>query len=199
MLIKVNQFDNSKFGGGNMGVLYESTFFLGIGLLGISIAVYIFAVTLLDKGLRVASKEINEAAEKKKERYDFVMDALKDKLKEAETNNSSEQLVKEFSADIKELRKQDKSFVSRFSSAIQKPNLLTTTSVVTIPGISYLLAIAFSIWGQYSAATDQSHNWFDFWFIVVLLLIGIYFLYKTLRAIEDITIATIKETNKHIS
>jgi len=182
-----------------MGVLYESTFFLGIGLLGISIAVYIFAVTLLDKGLRVASKEINEAAEKKKERYDFVMDALKDKLKEAETNNSSEQLVKEFSADIKELRKQDKSFVSRFSSAIQKPNLLTTTSVVTIPGISYLLAIAFSIWGQYSAATDQSHNWFDFWFIVVLLLIGIYFLYKTLRAIEDITIATIKETNKHIS
>ena len=88
---------------------------------------------------------------------------------------------------------------SKAVSAISRLNLLTSTSVVFLPGIAYLFAIGVSIWGRYTAEMNQKTNWVMLVLVSLALIFGIVYLYKAIRAIEDISINALKENNKRLS
>jgi uncharacterized membrane protein HdeD (DUF308 family) len=66
-------------------------------------------------------------------------------------------------------------------------NLLSFTNAVAFPCLFFLLAIASSIFGRYDIESQNKSNWLLVVIAVISILCGIYFLVKTLKAIEEVS------------
>ena len=104
---------------------------------------------------------------------------------------------KSFSTE-KELRNKQvwNSDMNKLSHHLENINALSFTNAVTFPCLFFLLTIASSIMGRYTAETQNKSDWWSLAIAIVTIVVGIVFLVRTLKAIEEVSIASADEKAK---
>jgi ABC-type multidrug transport system fused ATPase/permease subunit len=188
-----------------MGVVYQWTFFLALGLLAIVITVFVFAVSLLGRALEAAVKSENEKLAERKENNAKEMASIKKEIEKAEAKG---EIPKGLTRRLEQLEKKDKKFGRELAKIRRAPKLLTVKGGIIPPGVSLLVALILSgvAWYFWYLSTTQIFIWMVwiepvFIWIVSLVAIGysIFRIYQCLRVIESVAItseqaALLKET-----
>ncbi len=173
-----------------VGVVYQLTFFLALGLLAIVITIFVFAVSLLGRAMEAAAKSENEKLAERKENNAKEMTAMKKEIEKAE---ASGQIPRGMIRGLKKLEKRDKKFEKELSKIRRAPELLTVKGGV-LPVGSCLLAALILSGGAWYLSNGQVFSWIIpvlIW-ILGLAAIGysIYGIYRCLRVIESVAITS---------
>ena len=86
--------------------------------------------------------------------------------------------------------------MNKLSHHLENINALSFTNAVTFPCVFFLLAIASSIEGCYTIETQNKSDWVAFTVTIITTIVGIVFLVRTLKAIEEVSIASADEKAK---
>ncbi|MBA7467212.1 hypothetical protein ES707_02424 [subsurface metagenome] len=173
-----------------MGIVYQLTFFLALGLLTIVITIFVFAVSLLGRAMEAAARSENEKLAERKENNAKEMTAMKKEIEKAE---ASGQIPRGMIRRLKKLEERDKKFDKELSKIRRAPELLTVKSGVLPVGSCLLAALILS-----GAAWYLSNGQVFSWIIPVLIWIlglaaigySIYGIYRCLRVIESVAITS---------
>jgi ABC-type multidrug transport system fused ATPase/permease subunit len=185
-----------------MGVVYQLTFFLALGLLAIVITVFVFAVSLLGRAMEAAAKSEQEKLAERRENNAKEMATIKAEIEKAE---ASGQIPTGLTRKLKKLEKRDKKFDKELGKIRRSPKLLTVKGGVVPVGVSLLVAISLSgvAWYFWYLYTIDIFIWIDPVFIWIVglaaILYSIFRIYQCLRVIESVAItseqaALLKET-----
>jgi len=86
--------------------------------------------------------------------------------------------------------------VNKISHHFEIINKLSFTNAVTFPSLFFVIAIMASVWGRYTAETQNKTDWGWFAITIMATLVGIGFLVKTLKAMEEVSVASADEKAK---
>lgn len=86
--------------------------------------------------------------------------------------------------------------INKLSHHVEIINKLSFTNAVTFPCVFFVITVAASVWGRYTAETQNKSDWWSFAIAIITTLVGIGFLVKTLKAIEEVSIASADEKAK---
>jgi uncharacterized membrane protein len=179
-----------------MGVVYQWTFFLALGLLAIVITVFVFAVSLLGRALEAAVKSENEKLAERKENNAKEMASIKKEIEKAEAKG---EIPKGLTRRLEQLEKKDKKFGRELAKIRRAPKLLTVKGGIIPPGVSLLVALILSgvAWYFWYLSTTQIFIWMVWiepvfiWIVsLVAILYSIFRIYKSLRAVERVAITS---------
>ncbi len=118
-----------------MGVIYQLTFFLALGLLAIVITIFVFAVSLLGRAMEAAAKSEREKLAERKEDNARAMAAIKEEIEKAEG-----QIPKGLIRKLKRLEKRDRRFERELAKIRKAPELLTVKGGI-VPTAASLLGV----------------------------------------------------------
>lgn len=173
-----------------MGIVYQLTFFLALGLLATVVAIFVFAVSLLGRAMEAAAKdERNKIAERKAINSREIA-TLRKGMRKAEKEG---EIPRELKRKLGKLEDKDKKFDKELSKIRKAPELLTVRGGVIHPGIFVFASIVFTVTASY-LSTIQNFNWLTPLFIWLLGLAAIgysvYRICKSLKVIESVAITS---------
>lgn len=154
-------------------------------LLGVTIPVFIFAVTLLGNAINKAQQEENKAKEQEEKDFELKITDLENKINAAkETRNSSqlESQLKIILADRKKFNKQVKTIRNKYS-------LIELKKCILFPASFFILSILTNeITSVYFSPPAIAPI---FWILSVSFLsIGIFRLFKSLSLIQEVSVSS---------
>lgn len=176
-----------------MGVIYQLTFFLALGLLAIVITIFVFAVSLLGRAMEAAAKSEQEKLAERRENNAKEMAAIKAEIEKAE---ASGQIPTGLTRKLKKLEKRDKKFDKELGKIRGSPKLLTVKGGVVPIGVCLLVAISLTgvAWYFWYLYTIDIFIWIDPVFIWIVglaaILYSIFRIYRTLKTIESVAITS---------
>jgi len=88
-----------------MSVIYQLTFFLAIALLAIVITVFVLAVSLLGRAVRLSTEEQTKAEEKRKEDTENEIKKMQDKLGQAKAEGHLN--IEDLTKSLQDLERKD--------------------------------------------------------------------------------------------
>lgn len=171
-----------------MAMVYELTFFLGLGLLAIVVAIYVLSVTQIGKSAELSSeKQHNRIVERKNlatkqiERLQKQLDEAKEigQIDEAKLRNAlaeSQAEIEIYETGITRLR--------------ERTLLLERKGAIVWPGSSFLATIVFSVAAIATIGINSIIPLALWIFGIFSLTLGIYRVYLTLGALQEVTIAS---------
>jgi len=145
-----------------LGELYLLAAYLAIGLMSITIPTYAIAVTYLARETSESRKDL----QKRRKELAQKLEALKKRLED-------EAGVASISKEIKEYEKEDNRLKSR-------QLFLSAMGAVGLPSVSFLSALVVAAYGYYSGGNGGTPL-----FLLTFMGIGLFFLAKSLLAIEQ--------------
>ncbi len=173
-----------------VGIVYQLTFFLALGLLAIVITIFVFAVSLLGRAMEAAAKSEKEKLAERKENNAKEMTAMKREIEEAE---ASGQIPRGMIRKLKKLEKRDKKFGKELSKIRRAPELLTVKGGV-LPVGSCLLGALILNGGAWYLSNGQIFSWIIPVLIWILGLAAIGYsisrIYQCLKTIESVAITS---------
>ena len=173
-----------------MGIVYQLTFFLALGLLAIVITIFVFAVSLLGRAMEAAAKSEKEKLAERKENNAKEMTAMKKEIEEAEANG---QIPRGMIRKLKKLEKRDKKFGKELSKIRRAPELLTVKGGV-LPVGSCLLGALILNGGAWYLSNGQIFSWIIPVLIWILGLVATGYsisrIYQCLKTIESVAITS---------
>jgi hypothetical protein len=190
-----------------MGVVYQLTFFLALGLLAIVVAVFVFAVSLLGRALEAAAKSEREKLAERRKNNERAMAAIRRKIREAERKGQvSKGLIRQLQRELKKLGKGDKKDEKELGKIRRAPKLLTVKGLVVPVGVSLLVALIFNGVAWYFWYLSTLDVFWDiylpfgffiriepvFIWIVSLaaILYSIFWIYLSLKVVESVAITS---------
>jgi uncharacterized membrane protein (DUF106 family) len=117
-----------------MDIVFEALFFIAIGLLAITITVFVLAVSLLGRAVKLSLEEQERTESERKADSERTRTELKEKLEQATYDRES--LVKSLKEYKKKIEKHDRTL--RWIR--WKPNLLKVKWGVFIPCFLFIVA-----------------------------------------------------------
>lgn len=170
-----------------MGSIYQLIFFLAIALLAIVITVFVLAVSLLGRAVKLSAQEQTEAEEKRKKDTENEIKKIQDKLKKAKAAGRVD--VKDLTRSLQDLESRDTRHKWKLRWIKIKPKLLTASWGALIPGALFLISaifsgLAFNQLGE--TATVSLYMWIS----LIALGIGICFVCLTLKVIQGVAITS---------
>lgn len=171
-----------------MGVIYQLTFFLALGLLAIVITIFVFAVSLLGRAIEAAAiSEADKLAERKASNVE-EMAAIRQEIQDAE---ASGQIPKGLRRKLEKLEKKDKKFEKEQSKIRKAPESLAVRGGVYYPCAFLIAALALN-GGALYLSNIQNIHWaisLSLW-ILGLAAVGysIYRICKSLGVIESVAV-----------
>lgn len=170
-----------------MGAIYQSMFFLAIALLAISITVFVLAVSLLGRAIRLSVEEQERAEKDRKKDTESEIKKIQDKLEQAKAAGRVD--VGDLSQSLQDLERKDSKHKWKLRWIKIKPKLLKVSWGALIPGAFFLTAIVLSALALYwvREATIAS---IYMWLAVASMLIGICFVCLTLKVIEGVAVTS---------
>ena len=173
-----------------MGVIYQLTFFLALGLLAIVITIFVFAVSLLGRAMDAAATSERGKLAERKENNAKEMAAIRKEIEEAE---ASGQIPRGLTRKLKKLEKRDEKFGKELGKIRRAPKLLTVTGGV-VPCASWLLGALILTGGAWYLSDIQIFIGAIPVLIWVLGLAAIGYtishIYQCLRVIESVAITS---------
>lgn len=174
-----------------MGVVYQLTFFLALGILAIVTTIFVFAISLLGRAIEVASKEQEKATREQKNATENEITKIQKQISALMKKERIGRELKELEKKLKQLRKQDKKFEKKLRRIETAPELLRVKGAVihpsiflgialTLVGVAWYLSsikiptVPIIIWGLGLAAIGYS----------------IYRIYCSLKVVESVAITS---------
>ena len=179
-----------------MGIVYQLTFFVSLGMLGIVVAVFVFAVTQVGSATKSAAKEQESKMLEKRKATLPRIESLEEKLGEAK--RSGELNVPGLSSEIEETKEELESYDAEIKRVKERVVLITRKGAVVYPAGLFLVALALSITSS-GLAGNESLGTLALWvwaISLVPLVLGVYRVYRSLGAIEEVTIASEEALDK---
>ena len=173
-----------------MGVVYQLTFFLALGLLAIVITIFVFAVSLLGRAMEAAAKSEQEKLAERRENNAKEIAAIKEEMEKAE---ASGQIPRGLTRKLKKLEKRDKKFDKELGKIRRAPELLTVKGGVVPVGASLLgaLILASAAWYLSNIQIFISIVPVLVWILALAAIVySISRIYRCLRVIESVAITS---------
>lgn len=177
-----------------MDTVFEALLFLTFGLTGITIAVFVLAVSLLGRAIKISLQEQTKTAENIKKVTGEEIKKLQDKLEEAKLKGHVD--VEKIRAELEALEKQQKKHKSKLFWIKNKPALLKVDGGVLLPGVFFIISIAICVLARYLLSQNPNSN--VVWCLVLTIaciFLGTFILIQSLKVIEGVAITT-EETSK---
>ncbi len=169
--------------------VYQSIFFVGIGLLAIVVAVFVLAVSLLGRAIKMSAQEQSKAEEKAKAENEDKIKELQEKLKRAKGKPHID--VQGFEQTLRDLKKKDARYNWNLRIIRNKPKLLTATWGALVPGASFLISIILSVEALYNYDIKSMGTASTCMYIsLVAIGVGIIFVCLILKVIEGVAITS---------
>jgi hypothetical protein len=173
-----------------MGIVYQLTFFLALGLLAIVVTVFVFAVSLLGRALEAAAKSERVKLAERRKNNAKEMAAIRKEIREAERKG---QIPKGLRRKLQKLEERDKKFEKELGKIRKAPGLLTVRGGV-VPCASGLLGALILSGGAWYLSDIQISIEIIPVLIWVLGLAAIGYtmshIYKCLKVIESVAITS---------
>jgi len=154
-------------------------------LFGVTIPVFIFAVTLLGNAIKKAQEEEDKAKEQEKKDFELKITDLENKIKAAKESGDSSELE----TKLKEILSNKKNFDKQVKKIRNKYSLIGLKKSILFPAGFFILSIL---------SNEITSIYFSppliapiFWFLSVSFLsIGIFMLYQSLSLIQEVSISS---------
>lgn len=171
-----------------MGSIYQLTFFLAVALLAIVATLFVLAVSLLGRAVRLSTEEQKKAEETRKGENEDEIKKMQIKLDQAKDEGQLN--IADLEKSLKEMRKQAKKYECAIKRIEKKPRFLKARWGVLFPGVSFIASIIFSglALNLLSSAFIAS---LCLWVIaLVAIAFGIYLICQSLMVIEGVAITS---------
>jgi hypothetical protein len=173
-----------------MNTIFETLFFLAVGLIAITITVFVLAVSLLGRAIKISLEEQEKAENERKESNNKEKEKIEITLNIAKKENSQvdrerlEQIIRNFS-------KKDKKHDRTLKWIKWKPNLLKANWGVFIPSLFFIVAIGISAFARFQLnQLNTDFQWLYFGLSLLALAFGTVFICLTLNVIESVAITS---------
>lgn len=174
--------------------LYQATFYLSTVLLAITIAVFVLAVSLLGRAVRISIVEQERNQKEVLSRNRDSMKKLREQFQKA-TKGQSQPNINSIQKNINRIIWRQRLSRLKLIWICIKPNFLQVPLGVLLPGSLFIIAIASSNLAIYFESS--SHNTaLIFWYTSILtMIIGTIVIILTLRVTQSVAI-TSEETSR---
>ncbi len=172
-----------------MDTIFEAIFFLDVGLLGITITLFVLAVSLLGRAIKLSLQEQEETEEKAKKEVDDEIKKIKSQLNK--TASSSHPDLVGLNTNLALLVRKQKEHQYKLNNIKNKPSHLKVSGGVILPGIFFIISLVFCIFARYNFSINSDTNMLGYYFgAIVPVVIGLTFVYSTLKVVEEVAITS---------
>lgn len=171
-----------------MGIVYQLTFFLALGLLAIVVTIFVFAVSQIGRATASASKEQGDILLKQKKAKGRQIEKIQKRLEEARKvgHLDESKLLKEFQDTKEEIASYD----AQLNHLQKRIVLIRRRGAVACPGAFFLATLVLTTTAS-ALVESQSFVALLLWIISIgTLAFGSFRVFRTLGAIEEVTITS---------
>lgn len=168
-----------------MNVVFETIYYFAIGLIAITVTVFVLAVSLLGRAVKLSLEEQEKAENERKADTERTRAELKGKLEQATYDRES------LEKSLKESKKKAEKHERTLRWIRWKPKLLKANWGVFVPSAFFVIAIGISALARYQLG--QHNNNYQYYYLgasLFSLLIGIGFICLTLKVVEGVAITS---------
>lgn len=171
-----------------MGIVYQLTFFMGLGLIALVIAIFVLATSQVGKATESAAKEQEEMLSEQKKAKEKQILVLTESLNGAKEAGHLDE--RKFRDDLDSTRKEMEGYNVEIEQVQKMVVLLRRKGAVVYPGISFIVTLVLSmIASGLNEGVSLSTIALWLWIISIgTLVFGVYRMFLTLGAIEKVTI-----------
>jgi ABC-type multidrug transport system fused ATPase/permease subunit len=170
-----------------MGTIYQLTFFLALALLAIVITVFVLAVSLLGRAVRIAAEEQEESEKEQKYATEKEIKRIQDQIGEAQKTGQLD--IEGLGKTLKGLKGKNRKHEWKLRWIRIKPKLLTASWGALVPGAFFLISVIFSALALY-VPDEASTALLYMWIALITMFVGICFVCLTLKVIEGVAITS---------
>ena len=167
-----------------MESIYQLIFFLSIALLAIVVTVFVLAVSLLGRAVRLSVEEQTQAEEKRKQDTENEIKEIQRKLDQAKTQGWLD--VEDLTKNLSDLNRKETRHLWKLRWIKIKPKLLTASWGALVPGAFFLISVIFSALAlhlQNGGLTTTLYMW------IALIALGIGIVFISLLEITFLILA----------
>jgi hypothetical protein len=172
-----------------MDTVFEALLFTAIGLLGISITLYVFAVSLLGRAIKISLQEKAEVEKQgKKDREDKIRE-IQNQL--GNTTGSANLDIENLKKILEGLQKQKKANNRKSWWIITKPALLKVNGGGLLPGIFFVVSIIITTISRYFLDDNPNYNVTALLSgAVFFMVVGLVITYLILKVVEGVAVTS---------
>ncbi len=177
-----------------MGVIYQLTFFLALGLLAIVITIFVFAVAQLGRAIEMSSKQQQDVLLKQKEAKTKQIEKIEKRVAKAKKTGDLDET--KLLQDLQGLREESAKYGTELEYIEEKLERLQVKGGVLRPGAFFVTTLILSGLAIF-LAEGQNHIAIPLWGIsIAALCYGGWEVYKNLKVIEEVTITSQEAVEK---
>lgn len=172
-----------------MIVLYQSTFWLALALLAIVITVFVLAVSLLGRAIRISVEEQERVEQEKRKSSSEQITKLNSQLNEA-AKKEGQPDIDSLKKNINDLQKQLRLANWRLRWICFKPKLLRVTWGALFPASLFVISIVTSSLAIYYDPTSHDIALSLWYTSIFFIILGIILIILTLTVTQDVAAST---------
>jgi hypothetical protein len=170
------------------GIIYQLTFFLALGLLAIVITIFVFAVSQVGRATESASREQQDILLGQKEAEGQQIEKIQEQLEEAKKAGHLDEA--KLLAELQNTKEKITSYDTQLKHLQERIILIRRRGAVVCPGAFFLTALVLTILAS-GLAESQNFVALPLWIISIgALVFGGFGVFRTLGAIEEVTITS---------
>ncbi len=173
-----------------MGIVYQLTFFVALGLLATVVTIFVFAVSQVGRATESASRQQQSILLKQKKAETSRIDRIQAQLEEAKKTGQLDE--PKLSKELEETKQDIIGYDTELRRIHERIVLIRRKGAVIYPGAGFLVTLALSVAASgLTEAQDLSTLALWLWIISICsLAFGVYRVFRTLGAIEEVTITS---------
>jgi hypothetical protein len=172
-----------------MDIVFEALFFLGVGLLGITITIFVLSVSLLGRAIKIREKELGDAKEKRKKETEETIKDLHVKIDEYTNKDSLN--YKKLEKDLKHKEKSQKQSNIISAWLKEKTTFMEINGGVYLPGGLLLVSMVSSMLGQQNFFEKLPYDEIGLGTVSVgMILLSLVCISQTLKVIQGIALTS---------
>lgn len=176
------------------GIVYQLTFFLALGLLAIVITIFVFAVSQIGRVTAASSKEQQDILSQQKKAKAKRIESIEKQIAKAKKTGNLD--VSKLSSELKNLTEESMEYESQLKHIQERIMLISRKGAVVCPGFFFLATLVLTATAS-GLADGQNLVALWLWIISIgTLAFGIFRVFRTLGAIEEVTITSEEAVEK---
>ena len=170
------------------GIIYQLTFFLVLGLLAIVVTIFVFAVSQVGRATESASREQQDILLGQKEAKGQQIEEIQQQLEEAKEAGQLDE--SKLLAELQNTKEKITGYDAQLKHLQERIILIRRRGAVVWPGAFFLAALVLTILAS-GLAESQNLVALPLWIISIgALVFGGFRVFRTLGAIEEVTITS---------
>ncbi|MFC1992076.1 hypothetical protein ACFLVC_05095 [Chloroflexota bacterium] len=168
--------------------LFQITFYLSLALLAILITVFVLAVSLLGRAIRISLDEQKKTEQEQQEQASALYESIEGKLNIAKEEGKGPN-IDSLTKSLREAKKQMKKHGRRLIWIRWKPKFLKTSWGIFIPGSFFIASIVFSALSlQFQTSPTMS---LSLWILsLITMFSGVALICLILKVIESVAVTS---------